>query len=139
MQLRRKPRQFVEVNAEDMQALIPAVAPAIYCPAVSAAGDMISISLISCLVKGTQLPSIYLISPSLSSSLVFPEFSVVGLPDLLRQWPESCCAQDPDWYMNNQISGGPGYLTKKRVSDDISMYTWGGLMGGSRWGQAVAG
>ncbi|CAJ1330888.1 unnamed protein product [Effrenium voratum] len=30
--------------------------------------------------------------------------------------------KDPDWYMKDQISGGPGYLTKKRVSDDVSMY-----------------
>ena len=29
--------------------------------------------------------------------------------------------QDPDWYEKNMIAGGSGYLTKKRVSDDVSM------------------
>lgn len=35
--------------------------------------------------------------------------------------PVALPCQDPDWYMKDQISGGPGYLTKKRVSDDVSM------------------
>eukprot|EP00439_Symbiodinium_sp_Y106_P054245 s2451_g7.t1 len=34
----------------------------------------------------------------------------------------SCILHDPDWYMKNQIDGGPGLLTKKRVADDVSMF-----------------
>lgn len=30
--------------------------------------------------------------------------------------------QDPDWYMNNQISGGPGLHKGKKVQEEISMY-----------------
>jgi len=30
--------------------------------------------------------------------------------------------KDPDWYMKNQMDGGPGLLTKKRVADDVSMF-----------------
>ncbi|CAE7552231.1 RIK [Symbiodinium pilosum] len=30
--------------------------------------------------------------------------------------------KDPDWYMKNQMAGGPGLLTKKRVADDVSMF-----------------
>merc|ERR1719183_812662 len=35
--------------------------------------------------------------------------------------------QDPDWYMNNMISGGPGLHKGKTVAQEVSMYetkTW---------------
>merc|ERR1712066_932633 len=35
--------------------------------------------------------------------------------------------KDPDWYMSNQISGGPGLHKGKKVASEVSMYeakTW---------------
>ena len=50
-------------------------------------------------------------------------YTSLCLRDLCKKQGSSAtvASQDPDWYMNNQIQGGPGYLTKKRVSDDASM------------------
>eukprot|EP00438_Fugacium_kawagutii_P013140 Skav233644 [mRNA] locus=scaffold2779:594320:595237:- [translate_table: standard] len=77
--------------------------------------------------EAAQVPANVLNHPMFSADAVQPDGP--SAEDLLelrkpRQFVEVNAEdmKDPDWFMNNQISGGPGYLTKKRVSDDVSMY-----------------
>jgi len=77
--------------------------------------------------EAAQVPANVLNHPMFSASAVQPDGpSADDLVELRkpRQFVEVNAddMKDPDWYMNNQIQGGPGYLTKKRVSDDASMY-----------------
>lgn len=77
--------------------------------------------------EAAEVPANVLNHPMFSTHVVQPDGpSAEDLVELRkpRQFVEVNAEdmKDPDWYLNNQISGGPGYLTKKRVSDDISMY-----------------
>lgn len=77
--------------------------------------------------EAAEVPANVLNHPMFSTHAVQPDGpSAEDLVELRkpRQFVEVNAEdmKDPDWYLNNQISGGPGYLTKKRVSDDISMY-----------------
>lgn len=77
--------------------------------------------------EAAQVPANVLNHPMFSTEAVQPDGP--SAEDLLelrkpRQFVEVNAEdmKDPDWYMKDQMNGGPGYLTKKRVSDDMSMY-----------------